>query len=101
VLRAAEAIGPATTALVERILTSRPHPEQGFRTCLGILRLVRGFGAERVEAACQRGLDIGARSYGSVLSILRNGLDRAFRPDPLPEEPPLQHGNIRGSGYYH
>jgi transposase len=101
VLRAAAAIGPATTALVERILTSRPHPEQGFRTCLGILRLGRSFGAERVEAACQRGLDIGARSYGSVLSILRNGLDRTFRPDPPSEEPPLQHGNIRGSGYYH
>jgi transposase len=101
VLRAAAAIGPATTALVERILTSRPHPEQGFRTCLGILRLGRSFGAERVEAACQRGLDIGARSYGSVLPILRNGLDRTFRPDPPSEEPPLQHGNIRGSGYYH
>jgi transposase len=101
VLRAAEAIGPATTALVKQILTSRPHPEQGFRSCLGILRLARSFGGERVEAACQRGLDIGARSYGSVLSILRNGLDRAFRPDPPPEEPPLQHGNIRGSGYYH
>ena len=100
-LRDAAAVGPATIALVERILTSKPHPEQGFRACLGILRLVRGYGPERLEAACQRGMDIGARSYGSVQSILRNGLDRAYRPEPVPDELPLQHGNIRGSGYYH
>jgi len=100
-LREAEAIGPATTALVERILIAKPHPEQGFRACLGILRLVRGYGAERVEAACQRGLDIGARSYGSITSILRNGLDRAYRPEPVPDAPPVQHENIRGGGYYH
>jgi len=100
-LREATAIGPATIALVECILAAKPHPEQGFRVCLGILRLVRGYGPERLEAACQRGMDIGARSYGSVLSILRNGLDRAFRPEPVPDEPPIRHGNIRGSGYYH
>ena len=100
-LREAAAIGPATIALVERILTSKPHPEQGFRACLGILRLVRGYGPERLEAACQRGMDIGARSYGSVQSILRNGLDRAYRPEPVPDELPLEHGNIRGSRYYH
>jgi transposase len=100
-LREAAAIGPATVALVERILTAKPHPEQGFRACLGILRLVRGYGPERLEAACQRGLDIGARSYGSVQSILRNGLDRAYRPQSVPDELPVQHGNIRGSRYYH
>lgn len=100
-LREAAAIGPATIALVERILTAKPHPEQGFRACLGILRLVRSYGPERLEAACQRGLDIGACSYGSVQSILRNGLDRAYRPQPVPDELPVQHGNIRGSRYYH
>jgi transposase len=100
-LREAAAVGPATVALVERILTTKPHPEQGFRACLGILRLARGYGPGRLEAACQRGLDIGARSYGSVLSILRNGLDRAFRSEPVPDEPPVRHGNIRGGGYYH
>jgi transposase len=100
-LREAAAIGPATIALVERILSTKPYPEQGFRACLGILRLVRGYGPERLEAACQRGLDIGARSYGSVQSILRNGLDRAYRPEPVPDELPVQHGNIRGSRYYH
>ena len=100
-LREAAAVGPATIALVERILTAKPHPEQGFRACLGILRLARTYGPERLEAACQRGMDIGARSYGSVLSILRHGLDRAHRSDPAPDELPVQHGNIRGSGYYH
>ncbi len=46
-------------------------------------------------------MDIGARTYGSVQSILRNGLDRAYRPEPVPDELPVQHENIRGSGYYH
>jgi transposase len=86
---------------VERILATKPHPEQGFRACLRILRLVRSYGPERLEAACQRGVDIGARSYGSVQSILQNGLDRAFCPEPVPDELPVQHENIRGSGYYH
>jgi transposase len=100
-LREAEAIGSSTIALVERILAAKPHSEQGFRACLGILRLVRSYGPERLEAACQRGLDIGAQTYGSVQSILQNGLDRAYRPEPAPDELPVQHENIRGSGYYH
>jgi transposase len=100
-MREAAAIGPSTAALVERILHAKPHPEQGFRACLGILRLVRAWGAERVEAACQRGMDIGARSYSSIVSILRNNLDRAYRPQPVPDEPPVQHSNIRGGRYYH
>lgn len=66
-----------------------------------MLRLVRGYGAERVEAACRRGLAIGADSYGSVLSILRTGLDRAPCPNPVPDEPPVWHENVRGGGYYH
>jgi len=99
--REATQIGPATAGLVELILKAKPHPEQGFRACLGILRLVRGYGTERVEAACQRGIDIGARTYGSVVSILRNNLDRAYRPQPVPDAPSVQHGNIRGGRYYH
>ena len=62
---------------------------------------MRTWGAERVEAACQRGMDIGARSYGSVISILRNNLDRPNRSQPMPDEPPVQHGNIHGGRYYH
>jgi transposase len=98
----AAAIGPDTATLVDVILRSRPHPEQGFRACLGILRLARQYGAERLEAACKRGLEIGARSYGSINSILHNGLDRQPLPraSPAPELP-LDHPNIRGSRYYH
>ena len=99
--REAGRIGPATADLVELILEAKPHPEQGLRASLGILCPVRSYGAECVEAACQRGIDIGARTYGSVVSILRNNLDRAYRPQPVPDLPPLQHGNIRGGGYYH
>ncbi len=100
--REASAIGPGTATLTTLILESRPHPEQGFRACLGIIRLVRSYGRDRVEAACARGLEIGARSYGSVQSILRHGLDRqsgaaGVRRDELP----LIHPNIRGSDYYH
>ena len=100
--REAAVIGPATAMLTALILQSRPHPEQGFRACLGILRLVRSYGRERLEAACSRGLEIGARSYGSVQSILQHGLDRrAPSASSRTEELPLLHPNIRGSGYYH
>ena len=100
--REAAGIGTAAARLTTLILEARPHPEQGFRACLGILRLVRTHGRDRVEAACARGLEIGARSYGSVQSILRHGLDRQPPTASAPEgEPPLLHPNIRGSGYYH
>jgi hypothetical protein len=91
---------PAT--LTDGGLESRPHPEQGFRACLGILRLQRSYGRDRVEAACARGLEIGARSYGNVQSILQHGLDR--QPAAAPSragELPLVHPNIRSSRYYH
>jgi transposase len=99
--RDAAAIGPDTAQLTAVLLESRPHPEQGFRACLGILRLARQYGASRLEAACQRGLELGARSYGSIHSILQHGLDR--RPSPrTPDigELPFDHPNIRGAGYY-
>jgi transposase len=99
----AAAIGPATAALTRVILESWPHPEQGFRACRGILRLLRTYGRERLEAACARGIEIGARSYGSIASILQHGLDRQPAPRPArgSEELPLLHPNLRGSGYYH
>ena len=74
---------------------SAPHPEQGFRACLGILRLARAHGRERLEAACDRALEIGARSYTSVNSILKNNLDRR-RPEPATDGPAIAHANIRG-----
>ncbi len=100
-MQEAASIGPATIALVEAIMQTKPHPEQGFRTCLGILRLAKTYGAQRLEAACRRGNDIGARSYGSIASILRHGLDRAQAQDAAAHGAPIQHANIRGRGYYH
>ena len=81
-------------------MAARPHPEQGFRTCLGVLALVKGYGPARVDAACRRGLQIRARSVASIRSILKTGLDRAFL-DETPDPEPLRHANIRGQRYYH
>ena len=98
--REAAAIGINSASFVEVLLHSRPHPEQGFRSCVGVLSLVKRYGSDRVEAACERALLIQARSYSSVVSILKNNLDR--RPPPsAPDQPPLVHANIRGPGYYH
>ena len=97
----AAVIGPSAAALCELILTERSHPEQGFRACLGIVRLVKAFGPERVEAAAARALEIGARTYGSVKSILDNNLDRQTAPKRAEDGGAIQHRNIRGSRYYH
>lgn len=97
----AERIGPATAGLCAAIMRAKPHPEQGFRACLGILRLAKSYGDERLEAACRRGLDIGATTYGSIASILKSGLDRAYREEGAAEPSPIRHANIRGGGYYH
>lgn len=92
--------GPATAKLAEAILVARRHPEQGFRSCLGIVRLGDRYGAERLEAACERALAVRAYSYRSVESILRTGLDR----QPLPADGPARahpsHDNVRGADYY-
>jgi transposase len=98
--RESTAIGPAMATLCEVILEHRPHPEQGFRACMGILRLVKTFGADRVEAAASRALDIGAKTYGSVKSILDNNLDRQTVA-PRADGKTVQHPNIRGARYYH
>jgi transposase len=97
----ARKIGPATAALCEQILEARPHPEQGFRACLGIVRLVRPYGLERVEAAAERAIDIGAKTYGSIKSILDNKLDRKPTPKRAADAAPILHPNIRGPRYYH
>jgi transposase len=80
-------------------MRTKPHPEQGFRSCLGILRMEKTYGAQRLEAACGRGISIGAASYRSIASILKTGLDKAFLPETNPDADPIQHGNIRGRGY--
>ena len=97
----AAAIGPSTAKLTALILESRPHPEQGYRACIGILRLVRHYGAERLEAACNHGLEIGARSYSSIQSILKHGLDHRPPRPAAQRELLLDHPNIRGPRYYH
>lgn len=98
---AAVRIGPMAQLLCEKILEERPHPEQGFRSCLGILQLERRFGRERLEAAASRALDIGARNYPSVKSILEKGLDGQPLRGPAEAIEPVVHSNIRGSHYYH
>ena len=98
ILREAAAIGDDTAALIGIILRSRPHPEQGFRSCIGILGLLKRYGAERLDAACARALALGTRSYGSVAAILKNAQERKTTE---PEQPVLFHENVRGPGYYH
>ena len=97
----AAAIGPATAALCELILERRPHPEQGLRSCLGIVRLVRPFGADRLEAAATRAIEINTLTYGSVRSILDNKLDRQAAHRRSADAAPVVHPNIRGPRYYH
>jgi len=100
-VRWAQTFGTATAELVTSILTSRRHPQQGFRSCLGILRLGKSFGDERLEAAARRALLIDACSYRSVQSILKNGLDRQALPrNEQPERQPIRHRNIRGAHYF-
>ena len=97
----AESFGPATAELLGAILASRRHPQQGFRSCLGILRLGKTFGPQRLEAAARRALSIEARSYRSVHSILKNGLDRHALPGTeTADDAPIVHPNIRGAHYY-
>ena len=100
IISEAARIGPATVALIEAIMKAKPHPEQGFRSCLGILSLVKSYGPARVEGACRRGNDIGSTTYGSIASILKHGLDKAFAREAT-SEAPLHHGNIRGASYFH
>ncbi|OQC65566.1 MAG: hypothetical protein BWX48_02316 [Verrucomicrobia bacterium ADurb.Bin006] len=95
----AQKTGPACAQLVQRIMDERPHPEQGFRSCLGIIRLGKVAGQQRLEAACRRALHFGTCCYRSVESILRHRLDQ----QPLEQELPLKspgHANVRGPDYY-
>jgi transposase len=98
--RQARDIGPNTEALILAVLARRPHPEQGFRTCLGVLRLFRGIEAARAEAVSTRAIEIGVMSYASVASILKHRLDQKASPQAA-DGTPLLHANIRGSGYFH
>ena len=91
----------ATEALITRVLGARRHPEQSYRTCLGILRLGKTYTDPRLEAACERALVLGSNSVRSVESILKHRLDE----QPLSESQhpllPDEHENLRGSSYFH
>jgi transposase len=96
----AEQTGPATAELATGIMQRRPHPEQGFRSCMGLISLARRYGPARVEAACRRALDLNAFALSSVKSILSSGLDQA---PPRARAQQIQlalHENVRGQAYY-
>jgi transposase len=94
-------IGVSTAAVVTWQLEHRPHPEQGYRACLGLLALVRRYSAERLEAACARAMAIRAPNLRSVTNILKCGLDRQPSLFPATSSPVIAHENVRGPDYYH
>jgi transposase len=100
IIRWAKQTGPHTAALVERILASKPHPEMGYRSCLGIIRLGKQYSPTRLEAASSRALRLNTFSYQSVKSILAHGLDRTPLPAPPRPLPRPEHENLRGPTYY-
>jgi len=93
-------VGPNVAIFAEVVMRERKHPEQGYRTCLGVIRLADKFGRDRLDAACRRALEINARSYSSLQSILKNGLESKPRTRAT-EEPAITHPNIRGADYFH
>lgn len=93
--------GGATAEVVQTILSSRPHPQQGFRSCLGIMSLGKQYGAERLEAACRRAVALRTAGYKSIQSILKHGLESQPLPQSqAPEKKGIVHGNVRGAEYY-
>ena len=97
----ASELGPNTGRAVERIITDRPHPEQGYRFCLALISDTKRYPQERVEAACARALQIGAPTRRSIVAILRNNLDQvAPTPDDEQLSLPVEHENVRGADYY-
>jgi transposase len=96
----AHAIGPNTAQLFEHILSAKPHPEMGYRSCLGIIRLAEQYSSQRMEAAAARAIAAHACSYQSVKSILKNSLDGVPLSPPRSASPPLNHDNLRGADYF-
>jgi transposase len=98
-IRWAEKSGSATAQMVKTLLSSRKHPEQGYRSSLGLLRLESRYGKERLEAACHRALSFGLHSYKGVKNILDAGLDKVTLEEPITVTSKI-HVNIRGTKYY-
>ncbi len=99
ILRWATKIGEATTSVVQMIMHSRRHLEQGYRPCLGILRLGKHYGEERLESACKRAVEYEEYRYKYIRTILEKGLDK--QNTDLPDtQPQLNHRNVRGGTYF-
>jgi len=98
--RWAAKIGPQTALFAEVLLAQRAYPQQAYRTLLGILRLAKVYGEQRLEAACERALHFNTLSYRSMESILKNGLDQRPPAAKSDDGNPVQHSNIRGADYY-
>lgn len=96
----ARTIGPNTAQLFEDILNTKPHPEMGYRSCLGIIRLAEQYSPQRVEAAAARALAAHASSYHSVKSILKHSLDTVPLSPARSDSPPQNHENVRGADYF-
>ncbi len=102
IIRWAQTIGSNCATVAQQIIEGRDHPEQGYRACLGIIRLSRSYEPQRVEAACRRALALDVCSYRSIQLILKTGKDR----EPLPGEQATvpvcnrYHDNVRGAAYY-
>ena len=94
-------IGPYTGQAVQALLEGKPHPKQGYRSCLGLRRLARDYGRERMEAACRRALHLHRVSYKSVQSILKTRLDQQPLPAAAPARslPLSSHANLRGAHF--
>jgi transposase len=99
-VRWGQSVGSATGTLVQRILENKPHPEQGYRACLGLLRLGKRYTPERLEAASFRALRSGATSYRSVKSILEHNLDQVPLEEQARLDLPAEHEHVRGASYY-
>jgi transposase len=97
----ARSTGPWTAQLIERMMADKPHPEMGYRACLGVIRLAKQYTPERMEAAAERAVLTGACRYRSVKSILKTSLDAVpVRAAVSPAAPPVSHDNIRGAEYF-
>jgi transposase len=96
----ARKLGPNVSALTEAIMDSRKHPVQGYRSCLGVIGLAKEHGTERLDAACERALHMGALSHKSLKSILKSGLDRLPLPIHNVDQTSVPHDNVRGPEYY-
>lgn len=99
IIQWAKTFGSATAEVIETILSDRPHPEQGYRSCMGIMRLAKQYSKPRLEAACRRALITRCCRFKSIKTILEKGLDKV----PISEQQdsnPIDHSNIRGSSYY-